>query len=346
MIPDIGNVNVNNVGGIPNVGVGVVGVNGVSSIPNNNVSNVDGVSNIRNNSVSKVDVQEVRDSKVRPIGVRSPKIITVADSRIWVVNPPDVQQLEPPVVVQVGVPIVNIAGCVEVHKENAKTRNRNKQLVDNDPEGNVVLCDAGAPSYRALDYQANRLRWETFYGEQPQAEGVKTEPPPPTTPPETPEPPSTPSDTKEDPPCPGPMAPRIGDVAQNQKEKVSGFELQRDPRNPDGEKICVTLYEDIGAVEAYLPAPQLITTTAVIATVATGSALLAKPLADLLLKVVKPVVKKAIGTIQKKLGKTPYSPTQSELRTNRYREKKGMLGINFAKQHAQREKEKKKSQKK
>ena len=137
------------------------------------------------------------------------------------------------------------------------------------------------------------------------------------------------------------MAPRIGDIAQNQKEKVSGFELQRDPRNPDGAKICVTLYEDIGAVEAFLPAPQLVTTTAVIATVATGSALLAKPLADLLLKVVKPVVKKAIGAIQKKLGKTPYSPTQSELRTNRYREKKGMLGINFAKQHAQREKAKK-----
>ena len=139
------------------------------------------------------------------------------------------------------------------------------------------------------------------------------------------------------------MAPRIGDVAQNQKEKVSGFELQRDPRNPDGEKICVTLYENIGAVEAYLPAPQIVTTTAVIATVATGSALLAKPLADLLLKVVKPAVKKAIGAIQKKLGKTPYRPTQSELRTNRYREKKGMLGINFAKSHQKKMKDQKKT---
>ena len=108
----------------------------------------------------------------------------------------------------------------------------------------------------------------------------------------------------------------------------------------------MTLYEEIGAVEAFLPAPQVVTTTAVIATVATGSALLAKPLADLLLKVVKPVVKKAIGTIQKKLGKTPYSPTQSELRANKYREKKGMLPINFAKQHAQREKAKKEAEKK
>ena len=302
---------------------------------------------INNIGVGNVGIGDVSVSDVQRIGVRSPQTIRVADNRIWVVNPPNATQLDPPVVVQVGTPIVNIAGCVEVHKENAKNRNRNKQLVDNDPKGNTVLCDSGAPNFIPPNYESNRLKWETFYGEQPKAEGVKTEPPPPPKTPDTPEPPPAGGgDTVEDPPCPGPVAPRIGDVAQNQKEKVSGFELQRDPRNPDGAKICVTLYEDIGAVEAFLPAPQLVTTTAVIATVATGSALLAKPLADLLLKVVKPVVKKAIGTIQKKLGKTPYRPTQSEIRTNRYREKKGMLGINFAKQHQKAEKAKKEAEKK
>ena len=107
--------------------------------------------------------------------------------------------------------------------------------------------------------------------------------------------------------------------------------MQVDPRNPDGVKICVTLYENIGATEQFLPAPQVVTTTATIAIVATSSALLAKPLADLLLKVVKPAIKKAMGAIQKKLGKTPYRPTQSEIRTNEYRVKKGLLGINFAK---------------
>ncbi len=312
MIPEIVNVNVN---GIPVVGIGDVNIN------------------------------DIQVNEVQPIGVRSPQTIRVADNRMWVVNPPNATQLEPPVVVTVGTPVVNIAGCVEMNKENVKG-NRNKQLVDNDPKGNVVLCDAGAPSYRAIDYQANKLKWETFYGDPPEAKGIDATPPPPTTPPGTPDPPSTPSETKEDPPCPGPMAPRIGDIAQNQKEKVSGFELQRDPRNPDGEKICVTLYEDIGVVEAYLPAPQVVTTTAVIATVATGSALLAKPLADLLLRVVKPAVKKAIGAIQKKLGKSPYQPTPAELRTNEYRKKKGLLGINFAKEHAKREKAKKESQKK
>ena len=270
---------------INNIGVGNVGIGAVNDV---NVNDVNGVQNVN----------------VQSIGVRNPQTIRVADNRIWVVNPPNAVQLEPPVVVQIGTPVVNIAGCVEVHKENAKTRNRNKQLVDNDPKGNTVLCDSGAPSFRALDYQSNRLKWETFYGEAPTVDsGVDVGDPPPTPTPTTPEPPSTPSDTKEDPPCPGPMAPRIGDVAQNQKEKVSGFELQRDPRNPDGAKICVTLYEDIGKVEAFLPAPQLVTTTAVIATVATGSALLAKPLADLLLKVVKPAVKKAITFVKTKVLK-------------------------------------------
>ncbi len=121
-----------------------------------------------------VGIGDVGVNDVQPIGVRSPQTIRVADNRIWVVNPPNATQLEPPVVVQVGTPVVNIAGCVEVHKENARTRNRNKQLVDNDPEGNVVLCDSGAPSFIPIDYQANRLKWETFYGEPPEADGVKT----------------------------------------------------------------------------------------------------------------------------------------------------------------------------
>ena len=314
-------------------------------IPEIRINNI-GIGNVGIGGAPQVGIDDVQNVNVTSIGVRSPQTIRVADNRIWVVNPPNATQLEPPVVVQVGTPIVNIAGCVEVHKENARTRNRNKQLVDNDPKGNTVLCDSGAPNFIPPNYDSGRLKWETIYKDAPNVDdGITTEPPPPPETPESPEPPSTPSDTKEDPPCPGPVAPRIGDVAQNQKEKVSGFELQRDPRNPDGVKICVTLYEDIGAVEAFLPAPQLVTTTAVIAAVATGSALLAKPLADLLLKVVKPVIKKAIGAIQKKLGKTPYSPTQAELRTNQYREKKGLLAINFAKQHSKKEKELKQKEK-
>ena len=79
-----------------------------------------------------------------------------------------------------------------------------------------------------------------------------------------------------------------------------------------------------------------------IASVAASSALLAKPLADLILKVVKPAVKKVIGKVNAILGKTPYQLTEAEKKTNEYRLKKGLLAIPFAKNHQKREKSRKK----
>jgi len=274
MIPDIGNVTVNNAE-IPLVGIG----------------------NINVGNVSNISTQSIKISDTR--------IANNNDARVWTVRTPDITNLDLPVVVNIGQPIVNMPGCVQMHKENARNESRNKMLVDDDPQGNIVLCDSGMPNFIPPNYQPDKLKWETFYKDAPEVDGgIDTgDPPVPPEAPGSPEPPSTPTETAEDPPCPGPMAPRIGDVAQNMKEKVSGFELQRDPRNPDGEKICVTLYEDIGTVEAFLPTPQVITTTATIAAVATGSALLAKPLADLLLKVVKPVIKKAMGFVKEKILK-------------------------------------------
>ena len=105
------------------------------------------------------------------------------------------------------------------------------------------------------------------------------------------------------------------------------------------------LYEDIGVVEQYLPSAAVAMTTASIAGVAGASALLAKPLADLLLRVFKPAIKQVLTKVNKALGKTPYKPTQSQLRTNEYRVKKGLVGLNFAKDHAKRMKSEKKREK-
>ena len=156
------------------------------------------INNIGVGNVGIGDVPQVGVDDVERIGVRNPQTIRVADNRIWVVNPPNATLLEPPVVVQVGTPVVNIAGCVEVHKENARERNRNKQLVDNDPKGNTVLCDSGAPSFRALDYQSNRLKWETFYGDPPEVtSGVDVGDPPTPPTPQPPEPPKPPSEVDQ-----------------------------------------------------------------------------------------------------------------------------------------------------
>ena len=76
----------------------------------------------------------------------------------------------------------------------------------------------------------------------------------------------------------------------------------------------MTLYEPISFTEQYLPAPQVVATTAGIAAVATTSALLAKPLADILLKVVKPLVKKTIKKVASKFGKQSKQLSTTERR--------------------------------
>ena len=224
---------------------------------------------------------EIRDIDIRSVEVRDINVPS------WMTTPPRIPSA-PPVTVQVGVPVIDIPGCVEAHLDNKK--GTNDKLVEDDPDGARVFCDGNMPSFNPINYNPEELKYE-----QPPPK------PPKVAPPETPAPPEVPKDAvpkteeKEEVECPPPNAPRIGDVAQNQKERVSGYELQNG--------ICVTLYEDIPLTAQYLPAPQVAATTAVIAVTATSSALLAKPLADLLLKVFKPVIKKVITKVSKLRGK-------------------------------------------
>jgi hypothetical protein len=228
---------------------------------------------------------DIRDINIRNVEVRDINVPS------WMTIPPRIPSA-PPVTVQVGVPVIDIPGCVEAHLDNKK--GTNDKLTEDDPDGARVFCDGNMPSFNPINYNPEELKYE-----QPPPK------PPVVKPPKTPDPPEVPKDTvpevkaQEVPPCPGPNALRVGDVAQNQKERVSGYELQ----TVDGELICVTLWEDIPIVAQYLPAPQVASTTAAIAVTAASSALLAKPLADLLLKVIKPAVKKVIAKISKLRGK-------------------------------------------
>ena len=217
--------------------------------------------------------------EIPDIGVRNIGIPNIGVNPIFQPGIPRNFVIHPPITDFLWKPIVAYPGCIE-----------EATAIEDDQK--VIRCDGEVPSYNAMDYTPENLV-------------IKKEVPPPKTKtpdaPEVPEAPEVPSNVvppakkDEEVPCPGPNAPRIGDVAQNQKERVSGFELQ-------GE-ICVVLYEDIPWTAQYLPAPQVAATTGGIAVVATSSALLAKPLADLLLKVIKPVIKKVIGKVQKLIGK-------------------------------------------
>ena len=228
---------------------------------------------------------EIRDIGIRNVDIRQ---VTIPDR---FAAPPRVPSA-PPVTEQVGVPVIDIPGCVEAHIENK--RGKNSELVDDDPKGARVFCDGNMPSFNPINYNPEEL------------EITQPPPKPPVVkPPKTPDPPEIPKDAaaqvevKADPPCPGPNALRVGDVAQNQKERVSGYELQ----TVNGELVCVTLWEDIPIVAQYLPSAQVATTTAAIAVTAASSAILAKPIADLLLKVFKPAIKKVITKISKIRGK-------------------------------------------
>ena len=244
----------------------------------------------------------------------------------WMLTQPNVDYLLPPVVINIGNPIVNIPGCVKAHKDNKRHKNGvpiDKDLVENDDGEAMTLCPDGSyPHYDAMNYEPEQLLMT--YEQKP-----PVVPPPPEANLDTPEAPNIPKTDKEV-ECPGAQSLRIGSIGPSEKEKVVGHELKE---NAQGVIVCVEIYEPINIAEQYLPSAQVATTTASIAAVAGASALLAKPLADLLLRVFKPAIKQVLTKVNKILGKTPYKPTQSELRTNEYRIKKGLVGINFAKRN-------------
>ena len=122
---------------------------------------------IRDNNNIDVRMRNVRDIRVINTGVRE-----IADNRIWLRQQPNAIPQNVPVTTRIGTPIVNMPGCVKAHKEIAKNpANRNKMLVDNDPEGNIVLCDGGMPYFQPPDYDYRDLSWRTIYGDAPVAEG-------------------------------------------------------------------------------------------------------------------------------------------------------------------------------
>ena len=218
-----------------------------------------------------------------------------------------VDHLVPPVVLNIGNPIINMPGCVKAHQDNQMHVSglpKDKNLVDQDPDQAMIVCDATIPSYDAMNYEPEQLIITR-----------ETPPPPIAPPPDTPQPDVTPPEippTEEEVPCPAPNQPRVGDLTQKGDERVIGHEIQ------NGQ--CVVLYEPTTVIEKFLPSSNQVTTTTAIAVVATASAA-ATPI---LLRIFKPVITKLWKTIQKKLGKEVKRPSISEIKTNKYREKKGL----------------------
>ena len=82
-------------------------------IPDIPVVGGDSIPFIQVNGTGVKLIQTIRptNTTIRPIGVGA-----IADSRVWVIQPPAVDSLTVPVTTVVGTPIVNMPGCVKVHK--------------------------------------------------------------------------------------------------------------------------------------------------------------------------------------------------------------------------------------
>ena len=200
----------------------------------------------------------------------------------------------PPVTVELGTPIVNIPGCVEAHESN----NDSKTVGTDDENGLITYCDAGMPSFNPIDYDKNQLKFTKDSRPTPQFKGEQ----PNNLEDDTPEP-ATGKTSKDTASIQCPTQEQldkepVGFLFDSGRKEILGYKLVGDQ--------CVREIGDVPIITQVLnglPPTGVVITTGGIAVVATTSALLAKPFADILLKVIKPTVKKVLKKVAAIRGK-------------------------------------------
>ena len=225
--------------------------------------------------------------EIPAIGVEPVKTYLI---QVPVINAPNV-----PVNVPIGFPVIEMP-CVK-----ARRSIENDALLDNDPDGNLILCPAQTPSYEPMNYDPLQLvpikEEESQRYEEPEI------------PPAAAVPESQP-DT-----CPPDGAPEIGTKVEEGTKQIIKYELV-------GNR-CVTRYKKLNVqqqiIDAIPTVPQVVKTGGI--TLVATTAALSTPL---LLKVVKPIIKQIVNKVKKALGKKVKRPNLSEKRTTSYREKRGL----------------------
>ena len=249
-------------------------------------------------------------SEINEINIPNIVIPKYGTNDVWLNGVPFIPNNDPPVTTQIGFPIVEMPGCVKMHQDNKDHVTRmpfDHDLVNQDEKGSTTLCPHGEyPSYDAMEYTPEQLIIQRETPPPP------VEPPPEIAPPEIPD--TGDLGKQEDVACPGPGQLRVGDVTQSGDERVVGHQLI------DNGKTCETLYEPTTPIEKFLPSINQTTSVTALAVVATAGAA-ATPL---LIRIIRPVIKKLWTTLQKKIGKNIELPTRAEIKTNEYRAKKGL----------------------
>ena len=144
-------------------------------------------------------------------------------------------------------------------------------LVDSDPAGNRVLCDGNVPSFNPIEYEPNQA--------------IMSGPPEP-----------IPSYDETSKPSIIPEIPTL-DIPSGAPPDTAIVDKK--------EEKSIEVVEDPTFVEQYLPSAQEVTATVIIAATAASAAVFGKPIADFLLKLIKPTVRKVIQKVKDKVGVTP-----------------------------------------
>ena len=217
--------------------------------------------------------------QIREIGVQR---IGVPNISVGQPIPPPVLPAAPPVT-SAAFPVIEMPGCVRARI----SKGEGVETFEDDPRGNVTLCDGAVPVYDAPDYRPRDFTWV----EPPKADSKKPEPKVPAAAPSLGVPSPDPDNSRLPPssPCPPFGAKEIGSFNKLGTEVLAGYELQ------DGK--CVTLWDPVPiaqVVNNYVPDVGPTVSVAVTAAFATTAAILSKPIASVLQKLAKPITKKVV----------------------------------------------------
>ena len=215
--------------------------------------------------------------------------------------------------------VIEMPGCVEARDSST---GRGSDHFSTDESSNLVLCDYSMPIFSPLDARAAEKVQVVGEVQRPKLtenEGTKKNQnvtPPPTT-----------AIRQDNPPppqnCPPNSAPPIGSIGKYGRGKIINYRLDLFT----GE--CVTEYEPIKIIETidhYVPPPALVSGVMITAVFGASSALLAAPLTELIKKRTKPLQKKIIKAVKKKLGKKEKPLSRGEkIRAQREKNKVNLL---------------------
>ena len=186
--------------------------------------------------------------------------------------------------VSMQLPVIQMPGCVEAHIDSELS----PALTENDPSRVAIFCDAGMPTFNSMNYTPE-LSVIHPKNQVPKV-GGNAEP-----------------DKPEAPAIPPAMATPKQPISTANTETNRSSKPQCEDKEILVKGQCITVIQPedktLEIVSQYLPPVEAATTTATIAIIATVSALLAKPVSDFLLKLIKPMIKKIIAKIKKAMGK-------------------------------------------